>query len=370
MQDYLRILTILIFAIIAGSIVLRVLFKNSIFLRIGIIWVSNVFLIVINSKIHYSHPEKYPFPIALAAGLILTALMLYSVSLWVRKPMLDLIRIIKKTSTGNFASIEKKQIKEFGELKDLSYNILDLKKFLKGTISKIKCSATTVDNIGNSSGQIAQKLSSSNSQQASSIQQISASMEEMNANIESSHFNSQKTQQFSLDAKNNLERSNHSAMQLLTAMQEMGKKLDIIDEIANETNLLALNASIEAKQAGEAGKGFNVVAGEIRLLAENSKKASDEIKEIIHLCNTLSENVTKDIEHTIPSMNKTVDLMEEITTASSELKSGSNQITDALNGINQITQFNAKLAEEMSVSSEKLTSQSNQLVKNINSFKI
>ncbi|TLX71970.1 hypothetical protein E9993_19350 [Labilibacter sediminis] len=367
-----NILIVLLFAIIIGTVVLRYLFKGSIFLRIGIIWVINVFLVVVNSKIHYANPESYPFSAALATGLILTTLMLYGVSKWVRKPLDYLIDNIKQLSKGDLSNIksDSKQKKYKGELKTLNTNITTLINIFRESILEINQSASRVSNLGDTTNGIAKELSSTNTEQASSIEEISASMEEMNANIDSSYNNANKTKKQTELTNNNLRDSNQSALELLQAMHLIAEKIKVIDQIATQTNLLALNASIEAKQAGEAGKGFNVVAGAVRQLAENSKKAADEIQEITEKGKLLSEVVSQKLEQTIPNMAETVNLMSEISVSSKELKTGSDQITQALNGINNITQSNTKVAEELTNHSGKLSNQSHKLLKNIGFFKL
>lgn len=367
-----NLLIVLFFATLTGTVVLRTLFKGSIFLRIGIIWITNVFLVVVNSKIHYANPVGYPFHLTLIVGLSVTTLMLYGVSRWVRKPLDYLINNVKNLSKGDLASFEvdTKQRKYKGELKILNQTINELVTIFKSSIKEINESAIRVNHLGTTTNKIAKDLSIANNEQASSIEEISASMEQMNANIESSHSNADKTKMQTEITNNNLRDSNQSAQDLLKAMILITEKIKIIDQIATQTNLLALNASIEAKQAGEAGKGFNVVASEVRNLAENSKNAAVEIQEIIEHGKLLSEIVSQKLEQTIPNMEQTVNLMSEINASSKELKTGSDQITSALNGINHITQTNSKVAEELTNDSSKLSNQSQKLIKNIDFFKI
>ncbi len=370
MENAYNILIIFISALIAGTFTLRLLFKNSIFLRIGAIWGTNIFFTVINSKIHYTYPEAYPFPLALVVGLCFTAIMLYWVYHKTRKPILYFIKHITIVASGNFRETDDNDIKYDGEIKTLNTSINKLTSIVKKTIKEINTSATIVDNMGKKTEEMAHGLSTENSEQASSLEEISASMEEMNSNIESSYINSEKSKQQTQETNQKLQASNSSARELLNAMEIINEKIKVIDQIASQTNLLALNASIEAKQAGEAGKGFNVVAGEVRLLAENSKKAADEITSLTQQSIILSEQVSKNLELTIPSMNITMDLMADISESSKELKVGSDQITGAINGINTNTQLNAKLSEEMSNHSTELSIQSQKLLKNIDFFKI
>ena len=370
MEFFIRVLIILIAALAVGSLALRLLFRNSIFFRIGGIWITNVFLTVINSKIHYTYPEAYPFPLALVVGLSFTFVLLYLVYRRVRKPLLIFIEHINKLSTGNFTSKEVSKKKYTGEIKELNIGIQKLTEIFRNIIHEISKSAKQVDTMGAGTNNMAHELSSGNNEQASAIEEISASMEEMNANIESSFINSEKSKQHTKETNNKLITSNNSALQLLKAMSQIQEKIKAIDQIANQTNLLALNASIEAKQAGEAGKGFNVVAGEVRLLAESSKNAAEEINVLTEESIALSEQVSKNLKLTLPSMEQTMNMMAEISVSSKELKTGSEQVIGAINGINLNTQTNAKLAENMSINSKKLSLQSENLLGNISFFKL
>ncbi len=372
MEGALNLLIVLVFAIIVGTIVLRKLFKNSIFLRIGAIWIINVFITVVNSRIHYNNPEAYPFWAALIGGLSFTAILLYSVSVWVRKPFSQLVDNIKELSKGDLNIINSKEFKKkyVGELNTLNNSIIDLSNIFKISLTKINDSANNVDQLGVDSSNMSQALSKGTNEQASALEEISASMEEMNANINATNENATKTHLVTSETNSKLQLSAESAQELNQAMTLIAEKIKVIDAIAIQTDLLAINAAIEAKQAGEAGAGFSVVAGEVKKLAEISKKAADEIKDITEKGLNLSKQVSLHLEEATPSMNDTMNLMEEISVASSELKSGSNQITSAIDSINLITQNNAKMSEEMSDNSRKLSNQSHELIKNIDFFKI
>jgi methyl-accepting chemotaxis protein len=152
-------------------------------------------------------------------------------------------------------------------------------------------------------------------------------------------------------------------------MKEIASKISIIEEIARQTNLLALNAAIEAARAGEHGKGFAVVAAEVRKLAERSQKAAGEINQLSGTTVKVSERAGEMLDKLVPDIQKTAELVQEITAASKEQDAGAEQINKALQQLEKVIQQNASAAEEMASTTEQLTGQSEQLMSALGFFR-
>jgi len=148
----------------------------------------------------------------------------------------------------------------------------------------------------------------------------------------------------------------------VAAMQEIADKISIIEEIARQTNMLALNAAIEAARAGDHGKGFTVVASEVMKLAERSRNAASQINKLSTSSVQVAEKAGELLRHTVPDIQKTAELVQEISVASNEQSTGADQINMAIQQLNLVIQSNAAASEEMSASSERLAASAENLL--------
>ncbi|HMG87993.1 MAG TPA: methyl-accepting chemotaxis protein [Terracidiphilus sp.] len=239
---------------------------------------------------------------------------------------------------------------------------------LTRTVSDIRSIAGEVAAASQSISTASVQVSKGASSQAAAAEEASSSMEEMVSNIKQNADNAQQTDKIANKSAKDAQESGKSVLEAVAAMKEIANKISIIEEIARQTNLLALNAAIEAARAGEHGKGFAVVAAEVRKLAERSQKAAGEINQLSTTTLRVSEKSGEMLEKLVPDIQRTAELVQEISAASKEQDTGSEQINKALQQLEQVIQQNASAAEEMASTTEELTGQSEQLVSALSFF--
>ncbi len=244
-----------------------------------------------------------------------------------------------------------------------------------------------VDQVTTGSGQVAQagqSLSQGSTEQAASLEEVTASLNQINSQ---SVQNSETASEASSVAKGSLENAkggNEQMQTLLAAMKsinessdEITKVVKVIDDIAFQINLLALNANVEAARAGKYGKGFAVVAEEVRNLAVRSAEAAKETTVMVESTirnvekgNKAAEATSAQLKEIVSGASKVADFLEEIALASKEQAQGMEQINQGLSQIDQVTQSNTANAEETAAAAEELASQAKQLRGLIARFKI
>lgn len=214
----------------------------------------------------------------------------------------------------------------------------------------------------------AHKLAEGSTEQAASIQETSSTLEESSSmvhqttqNTKEAEIIARKTKEFANKGNSEMKIMLESMKELQSSSSEISKIIKVIDEIAFQTNILSLNAAVEAARAGDAGKGFAVVAEEVRSLAQRSAQAAKDTAVIIESNIDLSEKclgITQQVSGSLDEINnesaKVSELLGEIATASQEQEIGIGQINKAISQMEQVLQSNASAAQGSAVDADNL----------------
>lgn len=300
--------------------------------------------------------------ISIWIGIIIVRRIIHTVS--------EIISVSEKISNGDLTN--KVEVKSSDELGNLAEYINKMIDNLSTVISNVKNRANEITDTSLQIQQNSTQVSQGASDQAASTEQVSSSMEEIAANVEQNTDNAQQTEKISIKASEEINESSKHVREAVESMKMIAQKVSVIGEIAFQTNLLALNAAVEAARSGENGKGFAVVADEVRKLAERSRTAANEIDNVSKTTVDKAVKAAALLETLVPKINKTANLVQDISAASIEQNSGIGQINTAIQQLNNVTQQNALIADQLTDSSHKLNEKAStlqQLVKFFNEKK-
>ncbi len=300
--------------------------------------------------------------------VLFIATLYFLVKKLISRPLKDILVVAEKVSHGELYAASKLDNLNDDELGILSQQLKEMADQIDTTASLIKKESKQIADSGIEINEVATTIYKGAINQSESVDHVSATVEEMVTSISQNAENAKLAKEGSEAVAYDINQVARASDRSLDSNKKIAEKIKIVKEIASKTDILAINAAVEASRAGENGKGFAVVASEIRKLAEKTRAASIEIDAATKENIKFTSTVTTMIERLSPRIRQNSDMVSEIAHACDEQHAATDTITNSIIQLAQISQENSTFANALTSSSQKLAEYAIHLNKSMEFF--
>lgn len=285
-------------------------------------------------------------------------------------PITQINNFGKDLTKGNLYSKEIHKVRNDNEVSHLKANFLIMRERLEEAVLNIRESTNNM--LGNSATfvELSDKINNDSQTELTSIQNMSGSLDTISKSIEQTNYKAQQTQNSTIGISNEIKLISEYSANTLETIRQVIDKINVINQITKKTDLLAVNAAIEAAKAGANGKGFAVVASEIRKLAEVCQKASNDINLISADSLRITSEQAEYIENITPKIQANAEKVSEISLSCSAQLSIVNSILTAVQQLTEISNSNSNHSAKLLKYALEVKQYCDDLKENVGFFKL